>query len=217
MVAVVAVLGAACGGSKASTSPTTKATALPTTTTATTLVPAGYSPFADTTDKFTIAVPAAWRQIDPASAGATQVFADVVKANPKLSSLLGSGPADLVAKGIKFFGVDVSGATDFAPNVNVIVKAALGATDSDLPQAVAALKTQYTQIGATVTSTATVPLAGHQALQVKVQLPLTTPAGAKTTVAETQDLVAANDLIYILTFAGVSADFSTIESSFALT
>lgn len=139
-----------------------------------------------------------------------------MRANPKFSSLLGSGPADLAAKGIKFLGVDVSGATDFGANVNVIVEAALGATDADLPQ-VAALKSQYAQIGATMTGTSTVPLAGHQALQVKVQLPLTTPAGAKMTVPETQDLLAANDRIYIVSYAGSSPDFPTIESTFAIT
>jgi hypothetical protein len=203
----------ACAG-KSATLPNTT-TAPPATTTSTSAAPAGYTVFTDAADHFRIATPTTWRQIDPASPGAAQLIQQMLKVNPKLSTLVGTGPADLASKGIKFLAVDVA-APQFLANVNLVTKPALGVVDSDLPQLADALRSEYQKIGAVVTSTATIPLAGHQALQVKLRLALKTLSGSTTTADETQDLIAANDLVYTITFAGSSPQFSTIESSISV-
>jgi translation elongation factor EF-1beta len=177
-------------------------------TTATTVtVPAGFTAFQDKADHFKLSVPNGWRQVDASSPGAIAAAKDLAAANPALQSLIGSG--DLASKGIKYLAIS----TDGLSNVNVVVKAAPGAKDSDLPNLVDTLKTQYQQAGATVESTMSVPLAGHQALQVKLTLPLNDGSGGTTTLHETQDIVAANDFAYIVTLTGTSPELATIGSS----
>ena len=194
--ASLAITIVACGSSKKSATIAT-----------TTAVPAGFTTFQDKPDHFKLSVPGGWRQVDASSPGAIQAAKDLAAANPSLQSLIGSG--DLSSKGIKYLAI----ATDGTSNVNVVVKAAPGAKDSDLPNLVDTLKTQYQQAGATVESTMSVPLAGHQALQVKITLPLNDGSGGTTTLHETQDIVAANDFAYIVTLTGASPDLAAIGSS----
>jgi hypothetical protein len=196
---------AGCGGSSIPTaaSPTTVA------------LPHGYAAFTDRSDRFSIAVPAQWRQIDPSSPGASQSIAAAVQNNPGLKNLVGSNAAALVAQGMRFIAVDYNNPT--GATVNVVARAAPGARDSDLPQLVGVLKTQYAKAGLIVLRTASVPIAGHTAIQVTLDLRLNGANGQPTTKREVQDIIAANDLIYILTFAGSSPAFSTIGSTFKVT
>jgi len=69
-------------------------------------------------------------------------------------------------------------------------------------------------IGATVAGTRSMPLAGHTALQVTLDLKVPATATTKaTTVHEVQDIVAANDLIYIVTLAGTDAALPKIADT----
>jgi translation elongation factor EF-1beta len=186
----------ACGSSKKAS-----------TTATTTGAPAGFTTFQDKSDHFKLSVPSSWRQVDASSPGAIQAAKDLAAANPTLQSLIGSG--DLASKGIKYLAI----AADGQSNVYVVVKATPGVKDSDLPNLVDTLKAQYQQAGATVESTSSVPLAGHQALQVKLTLPQNDGSGGTTNLHETQDIVAANDFAYIVTLTGTSPDLTAIGSS----
>jgi len=213
LVALVAAgsLAAGCGGSDSSTkqAASTAAPARAPTTVAPT-VPAGFAGFTDTADRFTIAVPSAWRKVDPSSPGAAQAEKDLLKSNPSLAPLL-SG--DLVAQGIKFLAVDSAGGA-----VNVVVKPALGATDSDLPSVADAIKTEYQKGGILLRSSDPVQLTGHAALRLTADLPVANPSGGgKVTVHEVQYFIFANDLGYILTMAGNSPQFATIPTTFRVT
>lgn len=208
-----ALLAGGCGGSSGSATkvgPTTTAppttTPLPTTTTLAVNVPAGFTGFTDTADRFTIATPPGWRQVNPSSPGAAQATQDLVKSNPKLAAALPSG--DLVALGIKFLAVESGGSV-----VNVVVKPAVGAQDSDLPGLAGDLKAQYQKLGAVASPPETVQLSGHSALRVKLDLKLTKAAGGKATVHEVQYVIAANDLLYILTLAGDNAQLAAVPDT----
>lgn len=211
LLSVVVAVAVGCGGSKGdgAAAPTTArpSAARPTTTLAA-VVPAGYTGFSSSVDHFTVAVPATWRQVDPSSPGATQTVQDLVKANPAFSSVLGSG--DLASKGIKFLAANPTTGS----SVNVVVKPALGARDSDLDGLIDDLKAQYQALGAAVTGTRTVPLAGHSALQIDLELKIAATAGSRaSTIRETQDLVAANDLVYIVTLAGADPALPAIAET----
>jgi hypothetical protein len=100
--------------------------------------------------------------------------------------------------------------------INLIARPLPGVRDSDVAQVAGALKAQYEKAGARVTRTDPIPLAGHEALRVAVQLPVTGAGGVHTSIKEVQDLLAANDFIYIVTFAGASSAFSTITSTLSV-
>lgn len=201
---LTAVVASSCGGSG------TSKTAAPTTTTTTlaSSVPAGFTGFTDAVDRFTISTPADWRQIDPSSPGAAQFAKDLVSANPAFAPALGSG--NLAAQGMKFFAADASSGA----SVNVIVKALPGVLDSDLPKLADQIKAQYAQVDGTVTGIRSVQLSGRAAVRVSLDLRISGPTGAKSTVQEVQYLVAANDLVYILTFAGDSPRLAPIGDTF---
>jgi hypothetical protein len=206
------LIGASCSSgssTSSSSSSDTTGTSAPRTTTSSSL-PVGYSVFSDHTDRFRIAVPRAWRQIDPSSPGASQSFAAALESNPGLKSMLGSNPANLVAQGIKFLALDISD----GDSVNVDVRSAPGGRDSDLADLVDVLKQQYAAAGIDVTDTSTISLAGHKALHVVVVAHLVDASGAQHTRNEVQDVVVANDLVYTVTYAGESGEFPSIRSTF---
>jgi hypothetical protein len=174
-------------------------------------IPLGYAPFVDHTNGFRIAVPTAWRQINPTSPGASIQFQQLVQANPRLAAVVGSGAT--ISKEIKFFAIDPN-FDGTSPNVNVAALPALGARDADLPKALASIRVGYDRLGLTILHAGYVPLAGHRALQLTVRNAGLLPNGAAPT--EIQDFVAANDLLYTITFAGTSPDFHTIATTFAV-
>ncbi len=186
----VAALAGGCGGSDDESASGSTTLAPPTTAAATTTstgpVPAGYTGFTEATSRFSVAVPSSWRQVDPSSPGAAQALQDLAKSNPALGSMLSGG--DLAAEGIKFLAVDQAGAS-----ANVVVKPALGAKDSDLPQLLEELKAQYRDLGATLTGNETVKLAGHDVLKLSINLPLAQPQGGRTTLPTVQYFLVAND------------------------
>jgi hypothetical protein len=220
-VALLAVgsLAAACGGSgggspAAPATTTTAATAattttLPATTTTTALaanVPAGFTGFTDAADRFTIAAPAGWRQVDPKSPGANQATQSLASSNPKLAAVL--PPGDLVSLGVKFLAASTTGST-----ANVVVRPAVGVQDSDLTQLGEELRSQYKAIGAVPTALETIQLSGRTALRVKLDLRMTRPTGGKATVHEVQYALVANDLLYLLTLAGDSPQLGGIPDT----
>jgi len=206
-VVTIGALTSACGGEGTSSSPA-PVTTVPATTTSTlaALVPAGFTGFTQATDRFTVSVPSDWRQIDPSSPGAAQATQDMVKRYPALAPVLGSGGP---AQNIKFLAVDSTGKSV----ANVAVMVAVGARDSDLPKQVDDLKAEYRKLGATVTSTRSVPLSGHTALQVNLEMRLAGAGGASPTVRQVQYIIAANDLLYILTLSGDSPQLSTVATT----
>jgi len=199
-VAVAVALIAGCSNAKdppRAVPPTVGAPAAvaPITTTLATAVPAGFTGFTDAADRFTIAVPATWRQVDPASPGAEQAIQEVVKRYPDFASVLGSG--DLAAQGMRFIAVTGGGA-----GANVVVRPAVGGRDSDLPRIGERLKVQYESLGLTVVDLGSEQLSGRAALRLNVDAHLGGATGAAPTVHEVQHLIVANDLIYILTLSG---------------
>ena len=175
--------------------------------------PSGYTSFVDHADRFSIAVPAAWRDVDPSSPGAQQAFQDLVQGNPEIAASLGPNIATMVTKGMKFFSIDPAAGPAGRPSVNVIAEPALGINDSDLGDLAQQLPAGFAKAGATMLGSATIPLAGHQALQVTLEVPLTV-GGQPVVLHETQDYVAANDLVYVITLTGTSPQAVIIASTF---
>lgn len=93
---------------------------------------------------------------------------------------------------MRFFAADASSGA----SVNVIVRAAPGVRGSDLPKLADQIKAQ------------------RAAVRVSLDLRISGPTGAKSTVQEVQYLVAANDLVYILTLAGDSPRLAPIGDTF---
>jgi len=176
----------------------------------------GYAEFADHADGFSIAVPSAWRQVDPSSPGAAAAFQQIEAANPGLQRVFGSGFAGLVAQGIKFLAVDPQAGVGGNPTVNVVVRSAPGATDAGLAQLADGIRSEYGQIGAEVLGTTTVRVAGHRALEVRADFALSGEDGTSATVHETQYFVAASGFVYIVSLAGSSPQFATVVSTFAV-
>jgi len=181
-------------------------TVVPITTTLATSVPAGFIGFTDAVDRFTISVPAAWRQVDPASPGAGQAIQEVVKRFPEFASAFGSG--DLAAQGIRFMAVTGGGAS-----ANMAVKPAVGGRDSDLPGIGERLKTQYESFGATVAAVGSEQLSGRAALRLTLDVRPSGPAETAPSVHEVQHVIVANDLIYILTLAGDDPQLATVATT----
>lgn len=99
------------------------------------------------------------------------------------------------------------------PNVNIGVQPVVGVGHDDLHGVLAGMKEQYTRAGITILNTAFVPMAGHQVLQLTVTNPTLTRFGHVTVV---QDFVAANDLMYIVTFTGTNPNFKVIAATFSV-
>lgn len=177
-------------------------------------VPPGYSEFVDRADSFRIAVPTAWRQINPSSPGATQEFQRVIQAIPKFADTFGPDASSFVTKHIKFFAIDLNFA-GLSPNVNIAAIPALGIRDSDLPDALTEIRKSYDRLGLEILRSASVRLDGHAALKLTLRAP-TSATFRKTHVPpiETQYYVAANDFLYTVTFTGTSAAFPVITRSF---
>lgn len=178
---------------------------LTTSSTAAASVPAGYTAFTSKEDRYSLAVPKDWRQIDPSSPTAAQAVKDAVKLNPALGSVI--SPENLTAQGIKYLAVNGTGAS-----VNMVVKPAAGARDSDLPSIVDAIKAQYPSIGGTVTGTETVQLSGRTAAKVSSDIQMNQAAGASK-LSQVQYVLLANDLAYILTLSGQSPVFPAIAAT----
>jgi hypothetical protein len=176
--------------------------------------PAGYVTFTDPSDGFSIAVPGSWRQVDPNSPTAQATIDELEKSNPNLQTALGSGVADLTAKGIKFLAIDPVVAGGIAPNVNVIAKPALGFGSKNLAQLKQALPGQYAQVGAQLQDLTVVTFAGRSALEAVLDLPLSGVGGSKLTAQETQYFVAANNYLYVVTLTGTSPDLDQVASTF---
>jgi hypothetical protein len=175
-------------------------------------LPPGYAEFVDRADAFRIAVPSAWRQINLSSPGAVQAFQQLVQSNPRLGAVFGSNAASLIARHIKFLAIDLN-FHGLSPNVNITVVPAIGIRDADLAENLAGIRKGYNRLGITILHSEPAQVAGHQALQLTVQL----GADANATHApltETQYLVGANDLIYTITFTGISSDFRAIVATF---
>jgi hypothetical protein len=196
--------------------PTTSPASSPTAPPTTGGVPAGYAPFVDQTDGFSIAVPTAWRQLDPTSPGAAAIFAQLGQDNPNLKTVLGPDLSTLISKQVKILALDAGSQNGFASSVNVIARPEPGIQSSDLAQIARQLPAEYAQLGATLLGTSMVTLGGEQALQETLDLPLHDLQGAAIVARETQYFVGANDFLYTVTLAGDSPDLPTIASTFHL-
>ena len=207
-------LAAACSGAGITSQPlplSASATTVPSTAATTAraaAAPPGFTGFTSDADRFSLSVPSDWRQVDPASPGAARAMEELARSNEKLAPLL---TMDLAAQGIKFLAVDQDG-----NSVNVVVKPALGALPSDLPDLVDEIKAQYESLGATLRSNETVRVGGHEALRLTLDVQLTGPDGRKVTLGEVQYFLVANDLVYIVTMAGDSPEFPAIISTFTV-
>ena len=159
-------------------------------------------------------MPASWYQVDPSSAKAAEDIQRLVTANPGLKPIFGSGAVDLASTGIVFIAVE-TGAGAEPPAIDIAVKPAVGATASDLPLFESAVAAVYKQIGGVVSGTDSTTMDGQTVLQIKAELGLPGIRSGRR-VSETQDLLAANDSLYVITFVGDKTDETTIESTFKL-
>jgi len=177
--------------------------------------PQGYQTFVDQPDRFSLAVPSTWREINPSSPGAADAFQAIQDQNPNLKSALGgTNLATMAASGMKFFSMEPSPEGGFASNINVVVHSALGIKDSDLGELQREAATEYAKAGATVSSTSTVALAGHKALRETIQFTMKNPSGNSILVPEVQYFVGANDLLYVITLSGTAPDLDTVATTF---
>ena len=132
-------------------------------------LPPGYTEFVDRADAFRIAVPSAWRQINPSSPGASQAFRQLVESNPRLGAVFGANASSIIARHIKFFTIDLN-FRGVSPNVNLTVVPAVGIRDTDLTEQLAGIREGYDRLGITIQHFAPTQVAGHQALQLTVSL-----------------------------------------------
>lgn len=166
-------------------------------------VPAGYAQFQDTADNLSISVPSQWRKIDLTSLGTAQALQQFEAANPALKGFLGT---DLASSGVKFLALS----NTEPATINIVAKPSPGLQDSDLAAGLPTLKARYQQMGITVVSSQTTPLANHQAVEIDADFTYTDSTGATVSRPVKQYFLAANDLLYVVTLNGNSADFPTI-------
>jgi hypothetical protein len=197
-------------GCTSSTSPSASPHGSSSTTTG--AMPRGYTRFTDHADRFTIAVPVSWRRIDPSSPGASQAFAELLRSNPGIANATGTDSAALLSQGMKLLAIDVGSPTE--PTIDVITRPAPGLRDSDLPQVLDAVKSEYASAGFRLARTQPISVGGHKGLEETLHVSLAAPSGGTVSKSEIQDLVAANDLLYVVTLSGTSAAFPTIVKSF---
>jgi len=168
------------------------------------VVPAGFNGFVDAADRFTIAVPADWQQVDPASPNAAQSIQDVTAVHPAMAPLL--SVSSLTSGNVKFVAVDPGDAS-----LSMIVKDAGGMGESDLgritDQAIASA-----QDPAAVTREP-LQLAGHGAMRLTSDYKLAKPVAGKPTLHLVQYFFVANDLQYVLTLTGASPQFPAIAET----
>ena len=173
--------------------------------------PAGYTSFVDSADRFSIAVPSSWTEVNPESAGSIAAFEQVEQNNPNLKAIIGS-PSSLEAKGMRFLAIDTADQESQPSTINVTAQADPGFQDSEFSQLVAQLPAEFSKFGATMLGSSTVSLPGGEALRVSLDLPLTDDLGNRTTLAETQYYLGSNDFIYVIT--GTGPGLTTIASTF---
>ena len=197
------------GGAKPAANVTTNTdtTTLPATATGAG-APLGYTTFVDKTDHFRIATPTSWQEVDPASPAARQKIEQIVESDPALAADFGNGAT--IPATIKFLAVDVN-PLGFSPNVNIVVEPAVGLRDARLPDALTGIRNEYARMGLTVRRVAYVRLAGHRALRVALSVP---SQGLGGETAMVQDLVAANDSLYVITRTGTNPDLARIVATF---
>jgi hypothetical protein len=168
--------------------------------------PAGYKPFSDRTERFSLAVPDSWQTVNPDSPGAAEAFQQLEQSNPAFQSMAGSG--DPASEGMKFFAVGQQG------SVNVIVKPLLGAGSSTLNDLQTQMPNVYQRMGATLLGSNIAQMNGRTFLQSTIELPVNQPNGSTAVVNETQDIFAANDFVYTVTLAGDNPDLATVGATF---
>ena len=211
LLVVFGVIGAVAG-KKANKTPT--APAVPTANLPGT--PSGYTSFGSSADRFHIAVPSAWKQVDPTSPGAQAAINQMVQVNPSLKSLFPGGAQQLAADGIALVAIDPSPtASGSASNVNVLARPDLTYSDSELNQLASELPAELSRAGVRSTGIRIVVFAGHRALRATDMLPLKTPSGAQVTIDQTQYYVSGNGFLYVITLSGDDPAMTTIASSFS--
>jgi len=175
-------------------------------------LPPGYQAFNDSANHFTISVPASWERINPSNPATAQAMQGLAEANPKLKGSIGKGT--LAENGTTFDAVDTAASTVSKPSVNVIVQTVLGHDNNDVRQILGASFASYiTSLGGTFIGMSTIYLNGDRVLRVTWLLSIRTAAGTPETVQERQDWVAANHMLFTVTFTGASPAFATIEST----
>ncbi len=163
LLVVFGIIGAVAG-KKANKTPT--APAVPTANPPGT--PSGYSSFGSSADRFHIAVPRAWKQVDPTSPGAQAAINQMVQVNPSLRSLFPGGAQQLAADGIALVAIDPSPTGNgSASNVNVLARPDLTYSDSELNQLASELPRELSRAGATSTGSRIVVFDGHRALRAR--------------------------------------------------
>lgn len=180
--------------------------------------PAGYTNFTSAADRFRLAVPSSWRQIDMNSPGAQAAMNEVAQANPAYKSTFAQGALKMAESGMVLMAINpVPDASGFASNVNVVAKPAPGFSQSDLQQLAAVVPAQLARVGITVTGTSTATIGGQAAMRMAMTQTLNTPTGTQLTVDETQYYVGANDFLFVITLSGDDPALTTIPSTFATT
>jgi len=196
---VLAGCGSGSGKKQAtSTAPLAPTSSLPV------VVPAGFNGFVDAPDRFTMAVPADWQQVDPSSPNAAQSIQDVTAVHPAMTPLL--SVSILTSGNVKFVAVDPGDAS-----LSMIVKDAGGMDESDLgritDQAIASAQDP------TAVTREPLQLAGHGAMRLTSDYKLAKPVAGKPTLHQVQYFFVANDLQYVLTLTGASPQFPAIAET----
>jgi len=172
--------------------------------------PSGYSTFVDTSDHFSIAVPKAWPKTDPTATRAAATIQRFEQSHVTVKAILGSAFSSALLSNIRLVAVDPTA----SGYVTVVVRPAPKITDSDLTSTANALPAEYKPLGATVVQTGIVQFAGHSALQLLVDLSVTTARRAREIVSQYQYIVASDNSIYIVSVGGAGPILSTMLSTF---
>jgi hypothetical protein len=207
LLVLISLLASACGANAV----VARAGGTPQSVSATTLPP-GYQAYDDSPDHFTISVPGSWERVNTSDPATAQALQGLAAANPKLKGSIGKGT--LADNGTTFDAVDTSATTVPQPSVNVIVQTVISHDNNDVQQIVGSSMAGYiASLGGTLTGISTIYVNGDRVLRVTWSLAIRTAAGTPENLEETQDWVAANQMLFTVTFTGASPAFATIEST----
>jgi hypothetical protein len=166
--------------------------------------PLGYILYADSHDKFQVAIPAQWSVVD---LRAPEVIAAFEHAT--LSGQPGGSSIDASTQATRMQRVELyaEGPLDKDGNPAIIeVDVIGGGATSDSFSAGLPLAEAYKSGHLTVGSLGFMQLGGKMSTTFTVQVPV---SGSGGTVLETKYVIAANDRIYIITTAGTDPDVTT--------
>ncbi len=224
--ALLLAIVTACGGSAASTAPTSAASPTTAPTSAASAAPSlGTTGRVAVPDEgFAITLPDGWSQI-PIDQTSLDAFTKQLPPDSDLAKIMLSQAGQMASSGIKLWAMDVSPnavVNGFTPNLNVITQPATGVTLDFLSSSAKAQLDAISAISGTTMASVKIP--AGDAVKATYALHQALASGVTVDVAGIQYYVLGPSRLYILSFScpandggGCAADVDAMIQSMALT